>query len=143
MDEYFFCEFWMRPVDLDVSNHDTISARFNSWAREGANWSLLVLDDDLLVLQGYLQAPTGDEALDAAQPIAHGFYQKHLDQDQDFLHVLVADAAEQLEYLNAYVAEEHQLPAVNLANVMEFWAAANIRNHKANSARLYKNAPPA
>jgi hypothetical protein len=94
-------------------------------------------------LQGYVQAVSDEAALAAAQPIAHGFYQEHLDQDQDFLHVLVATAAEQLEYLNAYVAEEHQLPVINLANVMEFWAAANIRNHKANSARLYKNAPPA
>lgn len=135
--EYFFFDIRFPFGDLDGTDMDALSAPMHEWLGLHPDCAVLLLDSTAFIFQGFLQAPTRDDAFDAALELGTSLYQDHLGQEATWEFAVVRDAAEHLVFLNSGLRPDYQLSVIDLGHALEFTAAAIMRAGNAGDAHMF------
>lgn len=142
--EFFFYDVDLPVLDVQGLAADGLGDLAMEWIEDDPGRSLLVLDDDTLIVQGYMEAENREDATRQAMAVANDLYRNQLGQQLALPPVRVRDPLEQLTFLNAGLLPDYQLPHIPLHHVMELGAAAHMRasDPTPTGARLYRTQPP-
>jgi hypothetical protein len=137
-DSYFFYS-----VDLSGAGPDPIAneAAQQALSTDDPNHALLILDDRVLRVLGFIETSAAGKAAEHARAVAGGIATK-LGTTLSHKAMILRDPPGHLDSINEGVEPAYRLPYLNLAHVLEFTAAAEARRSESKEARLYRSAPP-
>lgn len=139
---HFFYEVWFAGSDIAALDRDAINHTVSEWSGGETDRCLLVLDNEVPIVQGYVAASDCAGAMGHAVDVAVDLYHHRLNRHAGSVTLVVNSAEEHLDFINSGLLPEYQMSAINLATVLEVSAAAIMRTRHVKEADLYRSTPP-
>lgn len=142
--EFFFYDVEVPVLDMQELAADGLGDLAMEWIEDDAGRSLLVLGNDKLIVQGYVEAESREAATRHAMAVANDLFRNQLGEQLALPPARVRDPQEHLVFLNDGLLPDYQLPHIPLHQVMELGAAAHMRaiEPTPTEARLYRSQLP-